>query len=390
MSPVAVPTMSFGKFSDRIHGVVGPARTPINGSIELTYRCNIQCEHCYIPHRSGEGELQTDDWRRVIDEATEAGCLFLLISGGEPFLRRDAIDIYLHAKRNGLLVTLFSNATMITPRIAQVLADYPPFSMEVSVYGASRETYGRVAKVPGAYDQAMRGIDLLLEARVPLALKTVVLTLNRDDLDGIRALAESRGLAFRFDATVHPRLDGNKAPLPIRLDPDEVVALDQDSPERLEELRELHELLKGPPKSNHVFQCGAGRNSFHIDPFGRLMLCESVESFGFDLREGSFHEGWRRYVSGVLALETAKHTRCQECTLGAMCGQCPAWSLMENGTLDDPVDYLCDITAARAEAMGLPDRPPGWKPGLRRQSSEREGTRPTLLTIGGACGGGCR
>jgi len=384
MKPVEVPTTSFGKFSDRIHGVVGPARTPINGSIELTYRCNIQCEHCYIPHRSGDGELDTDTWKRVIDEATEAGCLFLLISGGEPFLRRDALEIYLHAKRAGLLVTLFSNATMVTPRIAEVLADYPPFSMEVSVYGASRETYGRVAKVPGAYDQAMRGIDLLQQAAVPLTLKTVVLTLNRDDLDAMRAMAEARGLAFRYDATVHPRLDGNKAPLPIRLSPDEVVALDTNAPERLDGLRQLHERLKGPSTTDHVFQCGAGRNSFHVDPFGRLMLCESVHSFGFDLHQGSFREGWERYVAGVLKLETARHTRCHVCTLRAMCGQCPAWSLMENGTLDDPVDYLCDITAARAEAMGLPDRPPGWQPGSRRLRRP-----PALLQIGGA-GGGCR
>ena len=131
---------------------------PLQACLELTYRCNIRCEHCYIPHRSGEGELSTDEWKRVIEQVTEAGCLFLLISGGEPFLRRDALEIYLHAKRNGLLVTLFTNGTMITPRIAEVLAEYPPFAVEVSVYGATRETYRSVTRVAGAYDQDPLGV----------------------------------------------------------------------------------------------------------------------------------------------------------------------------------------------------------------------------------------
>lgn len=381
-----IATRSFGWFSDKIHSAVLAGRIPLDGGIEITYRCNIQCEHCYIPHRSGRGELTTDEWKGVLDEATEAGALFLLISGGEPFLRPDALEIFRHAKENGLLVTIFTNGTMITPEIAEELHEYPPFSMEVSIYGMSAQSYETVAKVPKAFERVKEGIKLLAGAGVPLSLKTVALTLNRDDLPKMEAFAAELGLSFRFDATVHPRLDGNKAPKSVRLSPEEVVELDRQRPERLSAMRELQEKFKTPSDPARLFQCGAGKTAWHVDPFGQLMLCQSVATFKHDLRTSSFREGWEHYVAGVLALADSKRTRCHECELHALCGQCPAWSLMENGTLDDPVDYLCDITAARAEAMGIEARPPRWTAearSLRSERAARERATAALVQIHG-------
>jgi radical SAM protein with 4Fe4S-binding SPASM domain len=165
--------------------------------------------------------------------------------------------------------------------------------------------------------------------------------------------------------------------LPVRLSPEEVVALDRSNPERLDGLGDLHGKLRGTPDPSRLFHCGAGRNSFHVDPFGHLMLCESLASFKYDLRQGSFAEGWDSYAASVLEMAASRRTRCHECTLHSMCGQCPAWSLMENGTLDEPVDYLCEITAARARSIGLPERPPGRETG--------EGLLPLLPSCGPAC-----
>ena len=96
MSGRAIPEVPYGEFSERVHrraAVHGGGRSPVTGSVELTYRCNLRCAHCYIPHRSGRGELSTDEWKGLLDQVAEAGCLYLLVTGGEPFLRRDALEL---------------------------------------------------------------------------------------------------------------------------------------------------------------------------------------------------------------------------------------------------------------------------------------------------------
>ena len=132
-------------------------------------------------------------------EVTDAGCLWLLLTGGEPLLRRDFLDIYTYAKRKGLILTLFTNGTLITPRIADYLAEWRPFNIEITLYGATQETYERVTGIPGSYARCRRGIDLLLERKLPLNLKTMVMTLNHHELDQMKSLAASLGVQFRFD-----------------------------------------------------------------------------------------------------------------------------------------------------------------------------------------------
>ncbi len=150
----------------------------------------------------------------------------MLLTGGEPLLRSDIREIYLHMKRRGLLVTLFTNGTAVTPRLADLLAEWPPLVVEVSIYGSTPEVYERVTGVPGSFRRCLRGIELLLDRRVRLRLKTVPTTLNHDDLDGLRALAAGYGLEFQWDPLVNCRLDGAAGPAGVRLSPQQVLALE--------------------------------------------------------------------------------------------------------------------------------------------------------------------
>ncbi len=108
--------------------------------------------------------------------------MWLLFTGGEIFARKDFLDIYTHAKKRGLLITLFTNGTQITPAIADYLADWRPFAIEITLYGRTRETYERLTRVPGSFDRCMRGIRLLKERGLPLKLKTVAVTINRHEM----------------------------------------------------------------------------------------------------------------------------------------------------------------------------------------------------------------
>jgi MoaA/NifB/PqqE/SkfB family radical SAM enzyme len=173
--------LSYSDFSLRLHQRVVATRTPANGTIEVTRRCPLACVHCYnnLPIGDREaraGELTYEEHCRILDEITGAGCLWLLYTGGEIFVRRDFLDIYRYAKKKGLLITLFTNGTLITPEIADYLQKWRPFSVEITLYGRTKETYEKITRVPGSYEKCVQAIRLLMDRNLPLKLKTMALT----------------------------------------------------------------------------------------------------------------------------------------------------------------------------------------------------------------------
>jgi radical SAM protein with 4Fe4S-binding SPASM domain len=284
----------------------------------------------------------------------EEGCLWLLLTGGEPLIRPDFLELYTYAKKKGFLITLFTNGTTITPRIADHLAAWRPFAVEITLYGRTRETYERVTGVPGSYARCLRGIELLLARNLPLKLKTMVMTLNRRELDAMEAFARGLGLEFRYDPMLHARLDGGRQAARLRLSPEEVVALDLADERRMAEWRQFCEKYSGPPaRPGDLYHCGAGLRTFHVDPYGRLSACIMARQPGYDLRQGTFHEAWHDFLPRVLALQRTVETACQRCELHAMCSQCPGWGQVEAGDQEARVEYLCQVAHLRAEALGL-------------------------------------
>ena len=190
---------TYTEFSTAMHTAVAANAIPSNGTIEVSHRCPLTCSHCYNNLPMGDRgaralELTTDQHRRIADEIAEMGCLWLLYTGGEIFARRDFMDIYKHAKRAGLLITLFTNGVLITPQIADELMEWRPFSIEITLYGRTRETYERLTGIPGSFDKCIRGIELLLERRLPLKLKAVAVSVNRHEVLAMRKFARDLGV----------------------------------------------------------------------------------------------------------------------------------------------------------------------------------------------------
>ena len=356
-----IPEISSNEFFLRIRDTLRERRIPFSGSLELTWRCNLRCVHCYITAaeswaqvRRSHKELTTDEFCRVIDEVADEGCVWLLMTGGEPLLREDFWDIYLHAKRRGMMIVLFTNGTLVDEALAEKLSEWPPRRVEVTFYGRTQATYERVTGVQGSHARCMRGIELLLRHDVPLQLKTMVMTLNKHELPAMESYAQSLGVEFRYDPTLNACVDGSKAPLNYRLSPEEVVALDVADPERLGEWRKFFErFLDVKVDRRALFTCGAGITTFHVDAFGRLGICMMVRNYTCDLREGSFRDGWRDYAREVHSKLVDEAYACQTCRLATVCRQCPGWSQMESGADTVPVEYLCRITHLRAQALGM-------------------------------------
>ncbi|MGB8473351.1 MAG: radical SAM protein [Candidatus Acidiferrum sp.] len=356
-------TATYGDFTQLIHQRFNGKRAPLEVSIELTRRCPLECLHCYnnLPmsdHAARLQELTLEEHRRLLDELVEAGCLWLLYTGGEIFARKDFLEIYAEAKKRGFLITLFTNGTLVNERIADYLAAYRPFAIEITLYGATRETYEALTQIPGSYDRCMRGIRLLLERKLPLKLKTVPTTINRHEVFEMKRLAEDHfGVEFKFDSAINPRIDCSQSPLAVRLTPEQAVELDLADPKRTEDYRRIaQEDLGGParpvPATGQRYQCGGGLGGCAIDPYGTMSICVISHQQGYNIREGSFREGWDGPLREIRSQSRTRSMICDRCQIQSLCSMCPANGELENGDPESPVEFLCQVAHLRAYALG--------------------------------------
>ena len=362
-------TLSYGAFSQTLHRQTVADNVPLSATIEITRRCPLVCAHSYNnllmnDQAARRGELTYAEHCRILDEMAEAGCLWLLYTGGEILARRDFLDIYTHAKKKGFLITLFTNGTMITPRVADHLVRWRPFAVEITLYGRTAETYERLTGIPGSHEKCLRGIRLLLERGLPVKLKSVGVSLNRHELGDMQRFAEDElGVEFKFDAMMNPRIDCSHSPLEVRLTPDECVALDLQHPKRVDAWRVFQEAHAGPvhtPETvDDLYHCGGGISSFAISPSGQMSICVLSQNDQYDLRTGSVRDGWERFLRSVRERKITRPTKCVTCELKSSCGMCPATAELENGDPEAPVEFLCHAAHLRAYAFGMPVPPHG-------------------------------
>jgi len=350
-----VPEISFSRLQVRLQSE--GRRIPLDGTIETTFRCNLNCTHCYVnepavSRKIRSQELPTARLTSLIDEIAEAGCLSLLLTGGEPLLRADFPDVYLHALRRGLLVTVFTNGTLLSEKIADLLADYRPERLEISLYGATRDTYERITRTPGAFDRCMAGLRRAVSRGLPLRLKTMAMVLNRHEIAAMREFANGLGVEFVFDAQLNPRVDFRPDRHgELQLTAEEAITLDRQDPELVQELRSLcsryvrSDAIAG---ADRLYSCGAGDTSFAVDPYGRLSLCLLSRRKSFDLRTGTFAQGWHDFLPWIRSQRWRSQSPCRNCSLVSVCGSCPAAAELEHGDPEAPIARFCELAHHRA------------------------------------------
>jgi MoaA/NifB/PqqE/SkfB family radical SAM enzyme len=278
---------------ERVIRVASRAHVPLAVLFEVTHRCNLGCEHCYLTEgpvgrpRPALEELGLDEVRQALDQLAEAGTLFVSFTGGEVFMRRDFLAIVAHARSLGFSVTVFTTGTLLTPETAAALGDLHPLSVEVSVYSARPEVHDRVTKIPGSHERSLRALRLLRERGVVILLKSPVMSLNAGEYRGIVALAEELGAGYGFDPMLLPRRDGDGAPLALAPSREQMRAFLADPVLA----RELAQPVKCLPEPGEEL-CGTGRRTCMISPYGDVFACAVHPVPAGNLRERSFHEIW--------------------------------------------------------------------------------------------------
>jgi radical SAM protein with 4Fe4S-binding SPASM domain len=345
-------------------------RVPFSFDLEITARCNNDCRQCYINLPAGDRtaqarELSVAEIDAIAGQAVELGALWCLITGGEPLLRPDFHEIYRLLKKKGLLISLFTNACLVTDEHVRLLQAYPPRDVEVTVYGVTAQTYERVTRKPGSYAAFRRGLERLMAGGIKVRLKAMALRSNLDELPAIAEFCrEHTKDTYRFDALLHQRLDRdlrrNAEILAERLTAAQIVEVEQADPERSlqlqEHCRELVVTSEDLGASDLIFKCGAGNHSFSVSWDGYFRLCASLVEPGsiYDLRQGELREAWHSFVPEVRARRSTRPeflSGCGSCELVNLCQWCPAVAELEVGELDGRAEAFCEAARARAAAF---------------------------------------
>ena len=339
--------------------------------IELTERCNNACIHCYINLPAGDAraarrELTASQWHDILRQAADLGALSVRFTGGEPLLRPDFPEVYLSARRLGLKVTLFTNARLITPELADLFARVPLLrKIEISVYGMRPESYDAVACAPGAYAEFRRGVDLLLARQIPFGVKSVLLPPNRDESDDFEAWAAAipgmdRQPGYSVFLDLRARRDSlakNRRITELRFSPEEGLALMARREDSYRKSTAQFAAGFMAPQGDRLFACGAGEAGC-VDAYGMYQMCMLLRhpDTVYDLKQGTLREALTEFfprLRETRATNPEYLERCACCFLKGLCEQCPAKSWTEHGTLDTPVEYLCQVAHAQARYLGL-------------------------------------
>lgn len=336
-------------------------RWPFHGIFDLTHRCNNNCRHCWlrIPSDAPEKarELTFEEICGIVDQARQAGTREVTLTGGEPMLRPDFVDIFDYVIGKSLSYRLNTNGTLITSKIARLLRHKG--SKMVALYGATADVHDYITRNPGSFESALRGMRYMKEARARFVVQIVPLRDNRHQWEAMMDLAHSYSPQWRYGATwlwlsAYGSPERSAEISRQRIDPTEVVGFDPpdvswDDGAGDENADTRSSCTDYFGQDDRLFaSCIGVRTDFHIDPYGEMSFCPFVKApfLRFDLHRWSFREVWDELIPSVPALvrgDAEWRENCGSCQNRSHCRWCAAYAYLETGRFSAPLSYLCQV-----------------------------------------------
>lgn len=353
--------MSEPNLSRYLHSKAAAAGFPVAGNFELTPRCNFNCPMCYVHLTAAEqqrrgSELTADQWLRIGEEACREGLVFLLLTGGEPTIRPDFVEILRGLKRMGLLISVNSNGYLLRGELLEKVLEDPPHRFNITLYGTSNETYAALCGVP-AYDTVLRNLRTLRQAGIDVKVNLTLTPENLADRENIAAAAEALGAQLQMATYLFPpvRVTG-RTDFPQRLPAELAGRLEaQRFRETLSEqaLADLKDKLILPAEQEDACRyCRSGRSSFWLTWDGKLLPCGMLPEPSADVLRLGFSTAWQSVREAVQALQYPK--ACQMCRYRTVCHVCLAKCYCETKGFDEAPTYACRMTKAILEELELP------------------------------------
>ncbi len=334
---------------------------PLSGTFELTPMCSMACKMCYVRmtaeevRQSGKRLRTVAEWLELAKVLREQGTLMILLTGGEPLTYPGFRELYRELRAMGFVLSINSNATLIDEETVAWLAEDPPQRINITLYGASNETYMRLCNHPTGYTVVTKAIEMLQDAGIPVKLNCSVTPDNVCDLEKIIAYSDERKLVLQATGYMFP---------PVRRDETSVGRNARFSPEACAEVEARIRLLQrgednlraycanveahSVPEEDACFdcegdgmRCRAGKSSFWITWDGRLLLCAMMNDPSYDVFELGFPAAWERLRERVAAIRLPPE--CAACDSKDVCRSCAAMVYTETGSYDKKPQYRCDL-----------------------------------------------
>ena len=337
---MTIRTIRRSRFFKPIYKRAGRARHVQSVMFELTYRCNFRCPHCYVKGSSkAPKELTTRQVFNILDQLKAMGVWSVAFTGGEALLRKDIFDILAYAKQSGFLTTLLSNGYLIDARAARRLAEVSVHNVDITLNSLTPQVFDRLTGVKRSLKKVRKAIDLLIMNGIPTKIKSTAMIGNRDELVRIGKLARKLNIIYNLDTEILPCRDRSSLAV-------EQWSLSPEEADRIH--REVYpEMFSGKGrktrprrKRDKMFNCGVGRSSFSITPYGKMNFCLEIDHPEHNILKYGVAGCWEKIKREVDRLNDTPGFVCKACDLSNYCGWCPGRSYIESGSFNRCSEYF--------------------------------------------------
>jgi radical SAM protein with 4Fe4S-binding SPASM domain len=325
---------------------------PLSVQLDLTYRCNERCVHCYLDHHD-HGEMTTAEIKHLLDQMAEAGVFILTLSGGEIFLRKDFFGLLEYARRQLLFcVKLKTNAILIREQEAARIRDLGVESIQISIYSHRPEVHDAITLVPGSLKRSLEGIRFLKSQGLRVIIANVLMVQNLQDYRGVRALAEELGVECTIDPTITPMMDGDRSVMRLGIDQNALHEVFRDK-ELVGDVEEFCSIA-APADENSLaaLPCSAGHTTCYVSPYGDVFPCVQFPLPTGNVRKQRFVDIWRHsdQMNDVRSIRMKDLSTCTSCSHVSSCSRCPGLAYQE-GNMRGPSSQDCEKSFAKT---GIP------------------------------------
>ncbi len=339
---------TWAEYADKLKLKSREVMSPFYANLEITPRCNFNCKMCYVHLTDAEAkrigkEHSAEEWISMAKQLVEAGALKLLLTGGEVFVRKDFREIYEAISEMGVLIHIFTNGFFVDEKVLTWLAKRPPFSLRITLYGASNETYEKVTGIKNAFDQVIKNIDLIINSGIKLTLAATIISDNRADVEDMVQLATQRNLQIIVtESIVKPVRGAHSEAEFVRRNPGEVLSEMYED----EKLTFEFGILPGP-----FDRCNSRNCASWITWDGKMTICSFISDLYTLPFETGFETAWIDLQEQIKRVK--KPEKCDGCKYAHFCIACPGIMASETGHVDQTNDYLCNIAKTTYEKHAL-------------------------------------
>lgn len=314
------------------------SKTPIQGTFEITPRCNFNCRMCYVHLPVDQivqygKELTAKQWLVLGKQAVDMGVLSLCITGGDPLCHPEFKEIWEGLSQMGFQITLQTNASLINDEILDLLDLYPPEMVKITLYGSNDLFYEEVCRIKEGFTKTNAGIQALKSRGHRIQLVTTFIQQNRDDAQNIQEYAKVNQLPWYFSASCYPSLRGAQS---------EALqcAIHIWDEKNIEQTSKLWNKMKPMVNDIPAKLCSGYRTSFNISWNGYMRFCLLVNEPDISVLNQPLQNCWQQMQDYLEKLRWPEE--CYDCDYKYKCKRCLAHLACFSGGLNKINKEYCN------------------------------------------------